>query len=236
MTVAYLAADSIQYLRSGQRILRLAYVDAIPGSITALIGVSGAGKTTLLEILVGIRRPSAGLIRWAGTDAGRAGPKRRARCGISFLPARPWLPLLLTTEEILSITGAVWKSDWRLVAEELELGDWMRRRVASLSGGERRLVELAVVLGCNPSALVLDEPFGALDPIFRARLARLLRKRADQGVAILFADHDPEAILTADRVFSMTHGTTRLVPHFKTRPREEWYSAWPIVKQPLFGA
>ena len=219
MTEPLLAADSIDCAVKERLILRSAYVDAVPGAVTALVGRSGAGKTTMFWILAGLRRPQGGQVRWAGERVERPRLADLARRGLAFGPDRPFLnPRLSTSDHLRMIDDGP-------VAESHE---WFARPTGTLSGGEQRLSELAVLLACRPKVLVLDEPFRGLAPAVRDAIAGILRRAAAAGVAVLYADHDVEQVKnTADRLYSMEGGMTRRVDGFRERPLAEWYHAWP---------
>lgn len=214
-----IAADSITVSLGGRAILQSAYVDAIPGKITVLVGRSGAGKTTLFEILVGRRRPDGGQVRWNGERVPRPSLALLARRGLFYHPDRSWLALSLTAADHFALIGR----------ESLGVTAWLNRRVGTLSGGELRLTELALGLALAPKVALLDEPFRGLEPRHREQVADALRRMAERGTAVLYADHDVESVRrTADRLFSMEQGATRLVEGFRERPLAEWYHAWPI--------
>lgn len=220
-----IAGDSISVALGGRPILRAAYVDAVPGAITALVGRSGAGKTTLFNVLVGRRRPDVGQVRWNGERLARPSVAALARRGLFYHPDRPWLALYLTFAQHTHLLAG---REWRNAAEALGVTAWLDRPVGALSGGELRLTELAFGLALRPLVALLDEPFRGLEPLHREAVAGALRRFADAGTAVLYADHDVESVrATADRLFSIEAGATRVVTEFKTRPLREWYHAWP---------
>jgi ABC-type multidrug transport system ATPase subunit len=225
MSDAFLVGDSITLSLGGRQILNSAYVDAVPGMITALVGRSGAGKTTLFDVLIGRRRPELGQVRWRGERLARPSLRMLGGDGLFYHPDRPWLALHLNFIDHVALTG---RTDWRMIAEEFGMTGWLSRKVGTLSQGELRLTELAFGFALRPIAAVLDEPFRGLEPLHREEVAEALRRIADTGVAVLYADHDVESVRrTADRLFSMENGYTRLVSEFKERPLHEWYHAWP---------
>ncbi len=225
MTAPVLAGDSITLALGGKPILESAYVDAVPGAITALVGRSGAGKTTFFKVLVGERLPARGQVRWRGERIARPSLPLLARKGLFYHPDRPWLARHLTFVDHMALCG---KRDWNRVAESLGITSWVRQKVGSLSEGELRLTELALGFALQPAVALLDEPFRSLEPIYREAVGHALRRLADGGAAVLYADHDVESVRrTADRLFSMEGGATRLVEGFKERPLHEWYHAWP---------
>jgi ABC-type multidrug transport system ATPase subunit len=218
-----IAGDSITVSLGGRPILQSAYLDAVPGKITVLVGRSGAGKTTLFEILVGRRRPDGGQVRWNGERVPRPSLALLARRGLFYHPDRPWLAMSLTPADHFALLGRP------LHGDGLGVTAWFDRRVGTLSGGELRLTEIALGLARAPAVALLDEPFRGLEPRHREQVAAALRLLAEQGTAVLYADHDVESVRrTADRLFSMEQGATRLVDGFRERPLTEWYHAWPV--------
>jgi ABC-type multidrug transport system ATPase subunit len=221
-----LSGDSIDYAVGGKQILSMAYVDALPGTVTALVGRSGAGKTTLLEVLVGVRQTQSGRVACFGEPI-TPGPGSAARQGVAFLPSRRWLPGHLTGRELVELVARIWKVEPGDVAGNAALTDLLAAPVRNLSGGERKLVEIAVVTAGGATTLVLDEPFRHLDPIERERVGRMLRERTTTGTAILFADHDPHMTLAvADRLYRIDKGQTTFVPDFRDCQPSEWYGHW----------
>ncbi|MFI5234103.1 MAG: ATP-binding cassette domain-containing protein [Gemmatimonadales bacterium] len=225
---AILALDSIEFSFGDRAVLRSAYLDALAGTVTALIGRSGTGKTTLFRVLEGSLRPAAGTVRWDGVPIARVRPEELARRGLASLPSGTWLPDHLPAGELVGMLAGVWGGRAADVLAEAGIGAVVDRPTASLSGGERRMAEITVALAARPSVLVLDEPFRGLAPVHRNALGVLLRRRASEGMAVLFADHDVVSVLEyADRVFSLAAGRTRLVSGFRERPVTEWYELWP---------
>jgi ABC-type multidrug transport system ATPase subunit len=221
------AADGVALRLGGRAILRQAYVDADMGAVTALVGVSGAGKTTLLRVLVGRTRPDAGHVRWAGERMDRPRLALLARRGLAYLPDHPWLSPRLTVGEHLDMAARSGTAPRAEDVRPIEI-DWHDRPPDTLSTGERRLTELAMAITRGATALVLDEPFRELDPLHRERFGAELRRRAAEGRAVLFADHDVTSVMAfADRVFSIEEGATRLIVGFRDRPIAEWYREWP---------
>lgn len=219
-----IAADSITVSLGGRAILQSAFVDAVPGKITVLVGRSGAGKTTLFEILVGRRRPDGGQVRWNGERVPHPSLALLARRGLFYHPDRPWLALSLTAADHFALLGRDPPQD----GDSLGVTALLNRRIGTLSGGELRLTEMALGLARAPAVALLDEPFRGLEPRHREQVAAALRGLAERGTAVLYADHDVESVRrTADRLFSMEQGATRLVEGFRERPLHEWYHAWP---------
>lgn len=222
-----LAADSITHRFGGRRVLDAAYVDAVAGTVTALVGQSGAGKTTLLEVLVGRRRPDAGQVRYAGTRLPRATRAALARRGVAWMPDAPALSRREPLRRQLALVTRAWDTNPEDVIRASGIAALLDRTTSALSTGERRQCELALVAATHPDVLVIDEPFRELEPLHREALGRRLRALAAGGVAVLFADHDAVMVAqVADRLFSIERGCTRLVPDFRTTPVPEWYRSW----------
>jgi ABC-type multidrug transport system ATPase subunit len=221
-----IAADSITLSLGGRQVLQSAFVDALPGRITALVGRSGAGKTTLFNVMVGRRRPDAGQVRWDGVRVARPSLALLARRGLFYHPDRPWLAHRLTAADHFAMLGE--RGDRHAAVETLGVTEWLELPVGLLSSGELRLTEIALGIALAPAVALLDEPFRGLEPRHREQVAEALRSLAQRGTAVLYADHDAEFVRrTADRLFSIEQGATRPVDHFRERPLAEWYHAWP---------
>jgi lipopolysaccharide export system ATP-binding protein len=160
--------------------------------VTGLLGPTGAGKTTLFEVLVGERTPESGSVWLLGAEVTQKPLWRRARMGVGYIPQTPSvLPDLDVRGNLESFErfvggerkGAVY---W---ADLVGLGPRMKVRAGSLSGGERRLLEVARSLVARPRVLICDEPFSGIDPVGAMRVAETLRSRAGEGLAVLLSDH-----------------------------------------------
>ncbi|WP_232301406.1 ATP-binding cassette domain-containing protein [Altererythrobacter epoxidivorans] len=184
-----------------------------PGSFVALVGASGAGKSTLLKMINLLATPSAGRVLFDGTDVGELSPSRlRRRIGYVF-QGIGLFPHMTVAENIgigPRISGD--KLAETRIAELLELvelePDMARRMPDELSGGQRQRVGVARALANSPDLLLMDEPFGALDPITRDALGVRVRKLHEElGLTTIMVTHDmAEALLLADRVIVMEGG------------------------------
>lgn len=171
-----------------------------PGEIVGLLGPNGAGKTTTFYMIVGLIRPDFGNIRLLGADVTREPMFQRARVGLSYLPQEPSVFRKLTVREnILSILEFLpeyrrhrSKQEQRVeqLIEELDLGRVAESIAYSLSGGERRRVEIARALACSPRFMLLDEPFAGIDPIVVGDLQQLVRGLQQRNIGILITDHN----------------------------------------------
>jgi osmoprotectant transport system ATP-binding protein len=186
------------------------------GECVFLVGASGCGKTTLLKLVNRLIEPDAGRVEVAGRDVRESAPHElRRRIGYAF--QQVGLFPHLTVAENVGITPALlgWERaridarvDALLARVELEPGVFRARWPAELSGGQAQRVGLARALAAEPETLLLDEPFGALDPGTRDRLQQSFsRLRGELALTVLFVSHDmAEALLLADRIAVMDAG------------------------------
>jgi osmoprotectant transport system ATP-binding protein len=199
----------------------VAAVDALSlrveaGELLALVGGSGSGKTTTLKMVNRLVEPSAGRIRVAGRDV-RESPAPALRRSIGYCFQQIGLFPHLSVAENVGVTPELlgWDAgrvrrrvDELLALVELDPARYRERRPSELSGGQQQRVGLARALAAGPSVLLMDEPFGALDPLTRDLLQERFRAiRALLGVTTLFVTHDvSEALRLADRVAVLEHG------------------------------
>jgi osmoprotectant transport system ATP-binding protein len=187
-----------------------------PGELVVLLGESGSGKTTTLKMINRLVEPSAGRIRVAGKDV-TASPAHELRRGIGYVFQRLGLFPHLSVAENVGVTPSLlgWDAGRirRRVDELLELCELdptavRDRRIDDLSGGQAQRVAVARALAAEPPVLLLDEPFGALDPLTRERLqVSLQRIRKKLELTMIFVTHDMvEALLLGDRVAVMRGG------------------------------
>jgi osmoprotectant transport system ATP-binding protein len=214
------AAPIIELNDVVKRYGRLAAVDGLtlavePGSFTALLGGSGSGKTTALKTINGLVVPDAGEVRVDGRPvAAEPGPALRRRIGYVFQEIGLF-PHMTVAENIAvgpKLAGWGKAETAARVTELLQLvalpAEVAGRLPAALSGGQRQRVGVARALAAKPSIMLMDEPFGALDPVTRDALGRDYRALHDGlGLTTLMVTHDVwEALLLADRIVVMDHG------------------------------
>jgi lipopolysaccharide export system ATP-binding protein len=181
------------------------------GEIVGLLGPNGAGKTTTFHMITGFIHPERGTINLDGHDITHMPVYRRARLGLGYLSQEPSIFRKLSVEDnvkaILEMLG-VSKSEQTARVDELlakfNVTQLRKQRGGTLSGGERRRVELARALASRPSFLLLDEPFTGIDPIVRAEIQDIVRKLRDEGLGILITDHNVrETLEITDRAYIM---------------------------------
>ncbi len=184
------------------------------GESWALLGRNGAGKSTLLKTLIGLVRPSAGMIRFAGRDVAGEPPYRIARLGMGYVPEERRIFSALTVAENLEVgrrppapSLPPWTPE-RLFALFPALSDLRHRPAGRMSGGEQQMLAIARTLMGNPRLLLLDEPSEGLAPVLLDALAASLLTLRDQGLALLLAEQDLRfAARLAEQAIVMERGT-----------------------------
>jgi lipopolysaccharide export system ATP-binding protein len=186
-----------------------------PGEIVGLLGPNGAGKTTSFLMVLGMVRPDAGQVLFRDEDVTRKPIYRRARLGIAFLPQEPSVFRKMTVEgnilailETLRLSRADRKRRLEVLLDELGLRPRRASRADTLSGGERRRLEITRALVLEPSLLLLDEPFAGVDPIAVQDIQGILRRlREERGISILLTDHNVrETLSVTDRSYIIAEG------------------------------
>ena len=185
-----------------------------PGEVVGLLGANGAGKTTTFSMIIGLERPRTGRITLAGRDITRLPMYLRARLGVGYLPQEPSVFRRMTAaENILAVleTRGMRRRDRinRLeeLLEEFHVTYVRNVRGDSLSGGERRRVEIARALASEPRYILLDEPFAGIDPKAVDDLQSLILHLRDRGIGILMTDHNVrETLGVTNRAYIMADG------------------------------
>jgi len=215
MAGAAIELDGIEKRYGAQVALTGVSLAVAPGEFTALVGGSGSGKTTLLKTINRLVAPDAGRVRVEGEDAGAA-PPHELRRRIGYVFQEIGLFPHLTVGENIGVTPRLLGWDRARIADRVETlldlvalpRDVARRGPAELSGGQRQRVGVARALAAEPRLMLMDEPFGALDPLTRDQLGsdyRALHERL--GLTTLMVTHDmAEAVLLADRVVVLSGG------------------------------
>jgi lipopolysaccharide export system ATP-binding protein len=184
------------------------------GEVVGLLGSNGAGKTTTFYLLVGLIHPDTGVVTLDGVDITSVPLYRRARSGIGYLPQEPSVFRGLTVEEnilaVLELQSLSRRERQQKVDELLDEFDLDRHRhrlTPSLSGGERRRVEIARALAATPAFLLLDEPFAGIDPIMIEELQQLVCRLKERGLGVLITDHRVrETLEITDRAYIIHQG------------------------------
>lgn len=185
-----------------------------PGEVVGLLGPNGAGKTTTFYMIVGLITPNQGQVMFNRRDVTRMPMHRRARLGLGYLSQEPSVFRKLTVaENVMAILETLPLSpDQRKkrlsgLLEELGISHLAKQKAYTLSGGERRRVEITRALVTNPRALLLDEPFSGVDPLAVYDVQEIIRGLKSRGLGILITDHNVRETLTiVDRAYLICEG------------------------------
>ena len=209
------------------------------GEVVCLLGPNGAGKTTTFYMVVGLIKPNKGKILLDGEDISEMPMNLRAKRGIGYLPQEASIFRKLSVEDnlklVLEMNDKLTVNEKKMKLEELlnEFGIERLRSYAavSLSGGERRRVEIARALAASPDFILLDEPFAGIDPIAIGEIKDNIRKISeDKGLGILITDHNPKATLSiTDRAYVIFDGK------IKIQGRSEDVAVDPVAKEFYLG-
>jgi len=184
------------------------------GEIVGLLGPNGAGKTTTFNLVVGLVRPDGGRVRLGARDITRLPMHRRARLGIGYLTQEPSVFRKLTVaQNILAILETCRLSPaeravrLRYHLEELDLTPLAGHKAYTLSGGEKRRLEITRALVTSPKLLLLDEPFSGIDPLAVYEVQKIIRRLKERGLGILVTDHNVrETLKLVDRAYLIHQG------------------------------
>jgi lipopolysaccharide export system ATP-binding protein len=185
------------------------------GEIVALFGPNGAGKTTTFYMMVGFVKPDSGTIHLSGADITRLPMHQRARLGLGYLPQEPSAFRKMTAKDNLlaileyqKLTESQRHAKADELLEEFQLTRLANKPAYTLSGGERRRLEIARSLTTNPDFILLDEPFTGVDPKSVREIQRLIRElREKRGIGVFITDHAVrETVALTDRVYLMYDG------------------------------
>ena len=244
MTDPLLSVKGLKKMFGRREVVRGVDLHVGAGEIVGLLGRNGAGKTTTFRRIMGMMQPDAGEIIYKGENIAKLPMHLRAKRGIGYLAQEPTIFARMTVAEnilaVLEIRDGLSRSDrMKLLVEridEMGLGDVANSSAETLSGGERRRLEIARVMCIDPTILLLDEPFFGVDPIAVGDIRAMIKKFYERGISVLITDHDARTVLeTAERVYIMSEGiiwlngpSEELVDHPDARARylgEEVYIA-----------
>lgn len=209
-----LEARALEKVIKGRRIVRSVSVSVQSSEIVGLLGPNGAGKTTVFGMIVGLVRPDNGAIFYNGEEITGLPMYKRARKGIAYLPQEPSVFRRLSVEhnllailETLNLSNQERQQRLENVLAELAIGHIRTQKAFTLSGGERRRVEIGRALVMNPDFLLLDEPFAGIDPIAVNQLQATIMRLKDQGIGLLITDHNVQETLSiTDRAYILNEG------------------------------
>jgi len=210
-----LIAEAVAQSYSGRRVVNGVNIEVKGGEIVGLLGPNGAGKTTTFHIMVGLVQPDEGKVLLNDQDLTGAPIYERARAGISYLPQESSVFRRLTVEDnlfailqTLDLSSAQQQERCQALMEMLGVDHLADHKAFTLSGGERRRVEIARALVLSPYFVLLDEPFTGVDPIAVAEIQKIIRRLIVSGIGILITDHNVrETLGICDRAYILSDGT-----------------------------
>jgi len=198
----------------GRKVVEEVTLEVSQGEVVGLLGPNGAGKTTTFYIIVGLIAPDSGAVRVDGSDVTRLPMYQRARSGISYLPQEPSVFRKLTVEDNLrtiaeTLDVSAEEQDRRVAGLLEEFGiEHLRRQWAyTLSGGERRRLEIARALVLTPKFILLDEPFAGIDPLAVQDIQHIIVQLRERRIGVLVTDHNVrETLNITDRAYIINAG------------------------------
>jgi lipopolysaccharide export system ATP-binding protein len=214
--VIQLMAQNLSKSYRGRRVVQDLSLEISGGEVVGLLGPNGAGKTTAFYMIVGLVRADGGAILIDGRDITALGVDRRARLGLGYLPQEASVfRRMSVANNIRSILEL--RPDLDRVAREerleellglLHVGHVRESQGISLSGGERRRVEIARALAAEPRFMLLDEPFAGVDPLSVGDIQQIIRNLAERGIGVLITDHNVrETLGVCGRAYIVNQGT-----------------------------
>lgn len=189
-------------------------VNVRSGEIVGLLGPNGAGKTTTFYMVTGLVHPTGGQVFFKERNVSRVPMYQRARMGMGYLSQEPSIFRKLTVQEnvmaileTLPISRRERKERLEFLLEELKISHLARQRAYTLSGGERRRLEITRALVTNPSLILLDEPFSGVDPLAVYEVQEIIKELREKGLGVLITDHNVrETLAVVDRAYLMCEG------------------------------
>ncbi len=209
-----LETKSLKKTYNGRPVVNGVDIQINPGEIVGLLGPNGAGKTTTFYMVTGIVKPDSGRILFDHRDVSQYPMHKRAQLGIGYLSQEPSIFRKLTVEEnvmaILETLGLSPRERKKRLEEllgDLSISHLRQSKAFTLSGGERRRLEITRSLVTHPLCILLDEPFSGIDPIAVSDCQNLIRDLKNKGLGILLTDHNVrETLAITDRAYIMSEG------------------------------
>ncbi len=210
-----LFATGLVKIYGGRKVVNGVDLQISPGEVVGLLGPNGAGKTTSFYMIIGLVKQDGGSIFLNGEDISRYPMYVRARKGLNYLPQEPSIFRKLTVEqnilailETLNLDKHERKERLGFLLGELDLTSLAKNYAYSLSGGERRRVEITRALVTSPRYILLDEPFAGIDPLAVAEIQRIIYKLKAKGIGIIISDHNVrETLSVCDRAYIINEGS-----------------------------
>ena len=211
-------AENLVKTYHGRNVVNGVSISVKSGEVVGLLGPNGAGKTTSFYMVMGLVRPDGGNVSFRGVDITHIPMYKRARMGMGYLAQEPSIFRKLTVEEnimaileTLDISGAERRKRCKNLLDELELTRLKDQKAMTLSGGERRRLEITRALVTNPSFIMLDEPFSGVDPLAVYDVQQIILQLKERNLGILITDHNVrETLSVVDRAYIMCMGKVLL--------------------------
>jgi lipopolysaccharide export system ATP-binding protein len=209
-----LSAEGLQKSFRARKVVRDFAFSIRQGEVVGLLGPNGAGKTTCFYMIVGLIEADAGLIKLDKQDITGLPMHLRAKLGIGYLPQEASVFRRLSVSDNIMAVLELREPDQRKrdaqlesLLDELKIAHIAGQKGISLSGGERRRVEIARALAAEPRYMLLDEPFAGVDPISVGEIQRIVRHLKERGIGVLITDHNVrETLGICDRAYIMNEG------------------------------
>lgn len=211
---ALLKAEKLAKTYGGKSVVNGLSIHVSKGEVVGLLGPNGAGKTTAFYMTIGLIKPDAGSVFFKGKEITHLPIHERAKMGMGYLAQEPSVFRNLTVEEnivcileTLPLTPAQRKARLEELMHELHLTSLAKKRASTLSGGERRRLEITRALITQPSLLLLDEPFANIDPLAVQDVKKLIRHLKNKEISVLITDHNAREIFSiVDRSYLVRDG------------------------------
>ena len=213
--MALLQASGLKKSYKGRQVVQNVSLQVATGQVVGLLGPNGAGKTTSFYMIVGLVPQDGGTVTIDQLDITAMPMHQRARHGIGYLPQEASIFRRLTVEENLlgvlqlrsELSRAEQQEKMEALLEEFHIGHIRKNTGMSLSGGERRRVEIARALAVEPRFILLDEPFAGVDPISVIDIKRIIEHLRDRGLGVLITDHNVrETLDVCEKAYIVSHG------------------------------
>lgn len=209
-----LAAEGLVKSFGRRKVVNGVSIEVEKGEVVGLLGPNGAGKTTTFHMITGLINPDAGKVTLDATDLTKMPMFRRARLGMGYLAQEPSVfrklsvsENLMAILEMLPLTRQERNQRMEKLLEEFRVGHLRKQKAHTLSGGERRRVEIARALTTQPHFILLDEPFAGIDPIAVTDIQEIVRGLKDRGIGVLITDHNVhETLSITDRAYLLYDG------------------------------
>ena len=212
--MSLLRTENLVKAYHGRRVVDRVSINVEAGEIVGLLGPNGAGKTTTFNMVVGLVKPDDGAVFFEERNITRKAMHQRARLGMGYLTQEPSVFRKLTVEQNITAILETCKMDraerkvrLTYLLEELDLTRLAKSKAYTLSGGEKRRLEITRALVTSPKLLMLDEPFAGIDPIAVYEVQKIVRRLKERGLGVLITDHNVrETLKLIDRGYIIHKG------------------------------